>query len=264
MRKYLALTKGDFMSSAVYRIHYLFIFVTNLLYIILIYSLWTAIYGGPDKVINGMTFNQVFIYLGLASSIFCLFQTYMEWEMSRNVINGNIVIDLIRPLDIQLKIMFTDLGFALSNLLAITLPSMLVITLVFKAPVNFGLNFIVFIIGVMLAYLISFNISFLMGLIAFYTQSIWGFFFAKETLVLLLSGATIPLQFYPRAIRTVVEMLPFQAIYNIPLTILISPGLTGNDYIRLLAVQSIWVVILFTAARFFYNKAVKVITINGG
>ncbi len=264
MRRYLALTKGDFMASAAYRVHFIFIFATNIFYIVLLYFLWKAIYGDPTKVMNGMTFNQVFTYLALASSIFCLFQTYMEWEMSRNVLSGNIVIDLIRPLELQLRMMFTDLGFALTNLITITIPSLLVIIFIFKSQINFGVNMLFFIVGVVFSYLISFSISFLVGLISFYTQSIWGFFFAKEGVVLLLSGAAIPLSFYPGMLRKIVDLLPFQAIYNIPLTILTSPGLVFNECFRLLGVQLIWVIVLFSAGRFFYNRAIKVITVNGG
>ena len=98
----------------------------------------------------------------------------------------------------------------------------ILILFVFKTNINIGLNILMFIVALVFAYLISFLIDFLIGLISFYTESIWGISITKEAVVLLLSGAVIPLPFFPDIIRRVVELLPFKAIYHIPLNMLVS------------------------------------------
>ena len=49
----------------------------------------------------------------------------------------------------------------------------------------------------------------------------------KECIVLLLSGASIPLAFFPEALRNIVQYLPFRCIYDTPLNVLLQkPGYT--------------------------------------
>ena len=86
----------------------------------------------------------------------------------------------------------------------------------------------------------------------------------KEVIVLLLSGATIPLAFFPHAFQTVVMYLPFQAIYNVPLQILISDSLSFVDYGKYLGIQAFWSLVMILLARLFFRHASKVITVNGG
>ncbi|MBP3718820.1 MAG: ABC-2 family transporter protein, partial [Eubacterium sp.] len=112
----------------------------------------------------------------------------------------------------------------------------------------------------------NFNIDMLVAPICLYTESTWGINIVKETIVLLLSGATIPLAFFPTALRKVVEYLPFRAVYDIPLSIMLRKN--GSDNLKglatLLGVQLAWCVVLTIAGNLFWNHAVKKITVNGG
>jgi len=91
----------------------------------------------------------------------------------------------------------------------------------------------------------------MIGLSSFYTESIWGISITKDVVVAALSGALVPINFFPDAIKAVLQVLPFQAIYNTPLQIITSASLTPTDYLRMLAVQLFWVVVLFGASRLF-------------
>ena len=88
----------------------------------------------------------------------------------------------------------------------------------------------------------------------------------KESIVLLLSGATIPLAFFPDTIRTIVEFMPFRAVYDVPLSIMLVKGdatdLAGT--LKLLGIQLIWAVVMSAASSLFWRYSVKKITVNGG
>ena len=94
----------------------------------------------------------------------------------------------------------------------------------------------------------------------------WGINIVKETIVLLLSGASIPLAFFPEKARIVVSYLPFRAVYDIPLSILL--GKSGSDnwqgLLQLFGLQLVWLVVLTVAGNIFWNCAVKKVTVNGG
>ncbi|HEY4720751.1 MAG TPA: hypothetical protein VII92_02810, partial [Anaerolineae bacterium] len=137
MRPYLAQIKAIYMSFAIYRLSFIFTVVGNLIYIVLVYYLWSSIYRGAT-VIRGLTFNQTFVYLALASSIFILFKTYSDWFISRKILDGSIIIDLFRPIDFQLLTLSGAAGFALTNFTIITLPSLAVIWLVVGGALPIG------------------------------------------------------------------------------------------------------------------------------
>ena len=116
----------------------------------------------------------------------------------------------------------------------------------------------------MCLYLVSFSIDYFIGLMGFYSESVWGLSMTKEIIVTFLSGALIPLQFFPEAIQQVLYWLPFQAIYHTPLMIFTRPDEGLDVYLPMMALQLFWAIVLFIAARLFYNQAVKVLRVAGG
>lgn len=264
MRKYLKISKNNFMSGLVYRVHFFFTVFTNVMYIILTFFLWKSIYKNSSGTLNGMTFEQVFIYLALAASIGCFFQTFTEFRMSRNILSGNIINDLTKPLDYQLYTLFGVIGFGINNLISVTIPSMVIIFIMAGTHIDPGINILFFVVSVVLSFLIAFAIDYIVGLLSFYTESIWGVSNTKAVIVLLLSGAVVPLNFYPHWVRSVVELLPFHAIYNTPLTILLSKDLGLESYIYFVLNQLFWASVLFMLGRLFYRRSIKVVTVNGG
>lgn len=265
MRKYLSISKGIFLEWVSYRVHFIFILFGNLLFIALIYFLWQAIYrSSATPTLNGMTFKTTFIYLTLASSFATLFETWVEWRMSKDVIKGDVALLLVKPMDYQTYVFFQNMGIVSANFIFVVLPSFFVVLFIMGGEITFGINIPIFFLSLMFALAISFTINFIIGIISFYTESIWGIIITKEAIVLLLSGAVIPLPFFPGLFLEIVKMLPFQAIYNIPLQVLTNHSYTGSDYIKLILIQLFWFVLILCLGRLFLRKALKVITVNGG
>jgi ABC-2 type transport system permease protein len=86
----------------------------------------------------------------------------------------------------------------------------------------------------------------------------------KQVIVLLLSGATVPLAFFPDTLRNVVDHLPFQAIYNAPLTLLLDGDPDMKDVCITLGTQLAWCVGMFIVSKLFWKCSIKQITVNGG
>ena len=86
----------------------------------------------------------------------------------------------------------------------------------------------------------------------------------KEIIILGLSGALIPLQFFPETLQGILFMLPFQAIYHTPLMMLTQPNQPLSVFLPMLAIQVVWAVVLYALTRLFFEQAVKVLRIAGG
>ena len=266
-RKRLALTKAGVIQGLHFRLGTIVTIVGNLIYLLLVYFLWKSIYAsaGTDTV-NGMSFTDTLIYLVLASSLFYFMEMYVVWDMSRSIQSGKIVLDLLKPMEYRSFTFWNYSGELVINFFLTFLPTFVIVMIVTGGAIHMGFNMLFFVISVALALVINFNIDMFVATICLYTESTWGINIVKESIVLLLSGATIPLAFFPDTIRVIVEYLPFRAVYDIPLTILLEKGSATDipGILILLAIQLVWAVIMYLASMLFWKYSVRRITVNGG
>jgi ABC-2 type transport system permease protein len=263
MRTYLALLRGSIQVGMIYRLGFFFIILGNIVYMFVAYFLWKSIYGA-NQSLNGLTFDQAFLYIALGSTVFILLKTYADWGMNYEIRDGTISVYLTKPIDYQWYTLFTNLGFTLTSLGTVTIPTVVLLVFVFRVYIPLGIGFLFFPISLALAFLISFHFDYIVGLMAFYTESIWGISTTKEIIVTVLSGALLPLQFFPEAIRQVLLWLPFQTIYYTPLMMVTKPNAPLAEMLQPLGVQVIWAVVTFLLCRIVYNQAVKVLRVAGG
>ena len=263
MRSYLPIARATYMVGLVYRFGFLFAVVGNIVYLGVAYYLWRSIYQYSDTI-RGLTFNETFLYVGLGSAMFILLKTYADWYIHYEIREGAIATYLTKPIDFQIYTLFANLGSLLMNLTAITLPTALILAFVFKVKVAYGPGLFLFPVSLLLAFLVSFSIDYFIGLMGFYSESVWGLSTTKEIIVTVFSGALIPLQFFPEALQRVLFWLPFQAIYHTPLMMITRPDQSLDVFLPMMAVQLAWAIVLFFAARLFYTQAIKVLRIAGG
>lgn len=261
----IAIALSSFMEAASFRIYFVLTIFGNIFSMIIIYFLWKAIFNGASTdTINGMTFHQTFVYLALAGCISSVLMTWTEWVMSRDMKNGNIAIQFVRPIDYQVSVFSRSMGDICTNFVIIFIPSFLIVLFFSGGEIKLGFNLIFFMIAFLLAAIINLMFDFLIGLISFYTESIWGISTMKDTIVLLLAGAVIPLPFFPEGVRNIIMLLPFQAVYSLPLKLLTDKNCNFADYGFILLQQLMWLVILLIISRLCLKRASRAITINGG
>ena len=98
-KRLIALTRGGIMESLYFRLGIFVTLFANLIYLVLVYYLWKAIYASSGSdVVNGMSFNDTMIYLILATALFNFLEMFVVWDMSRSIQSGKIVLDLLKPM----------------------------------------------------------------------------------------------------------------------------------------------------------------------
>lgn len=265
VKKYLTLTRAGIIESLQFRLGTLVIIAGNLLYLIVIYFLWKAIYASAGcDVVNGMTFSDTLIYLVLATALFNFMEMYVVWEMGRNIQSGKIVLDLLKPMEYRRYMFWTYSGSFVTQFFFTFLPTFIAVALVTKGAVPLGINLLFFVISVVMAVSINYSIDFFVGTICLYTESIWGINIMKQVIVMLFSGATIPLAFFPDALKTVAMAMPFQSIYNAPLSLLLEANPTPEMLLHTLGLQLFWVLAMLLISRLFWKISLRQITVNGG
>lgn len=253
------------MDKNVYRISTLSTFLGNILYLIIIYNLWKAIFAGsPSELINGMNFKDTFIYLAISYSMQTTFCSFTDWYISYGIVDGRIIHDFLKPMNYQTYVFLYIMGDVLSNFIFIFIPSFIMILVVSGDFSLIGARIPFYLIAMLLAMCINFIIDFFVGTICFYTESTWGLNMVKTVIVSLLSGAIVPIPFFPESIRSIVECLPFHAISNLPVQVLINDSYKIADYFRIFGIQIFWLIILTVISQLFFKHASKVVVVNGG
>ena len=265
LKAYGSLMRSGVMEMLQFRMSAIVMLFGNMVYLVVIYNLWRAIYASVDTpTVNGMTFTDTMIYLVLASAQFAFMEAYLVWEMGRSVQDGSIIVQLIRPMSYDTYQLFYITGGNIFNFVVTFIPTFIIVEIITKGAVPIGINILYYLVSVIFGALINFAVDYFVGTICLYTQSIWGINIMKEVLVTFLSGATVPLAFFPETLHKIVMFLPFHAIYNTPLTLLIHNDLPPEEVAGMLFVQFVWVVIVFILAKAFWKVSERVITVNGG
>ena len=224
-----------------------------------------AIYASSSAdVVNGMTFSDTLIYLVFATSLFNFMDAYIVWDMQNDIQTGKIILDIIKPMKYQVYCFAQYVGKLITSFFITLLPTFLIVYCATKGYIALNVNMIFFSISVICAIVINYCFDFMVGTICLYSQSTWGINMMKEVVVMLLSGVLVPVAFYPPWLKTSVGLLPFQAIYNIPLKILIDKYFDISTYLQWIGIQLIWVFVMIILSHLFWKKSIRIITINGG
>lgn len=265
LNKYFALTRAGVLETVQFRIALFVMVMGNLLYLTLVYFLWKAIFAssGTD-VVNGMTFEMTMVYLVLATSLYGVVELYIVWEIGRGIQKGKIVLDLIRPMSYKQYVFWANSGTLVVNFLVTFIPTFIIVGIITKGTIPLGWNILYFVIAFVFSIIINYNIDFIVGTICLYTESIWGINIMKQVIVSLFSGATIPLAFFPDKMAQVVKVLPFKAIYDTPLTLLLAQNPDWYTVVSKLGLSLFWVIAISVFSSFFWRISIKQVTVNGG
>lgn len=260
---YAEFSRVGFVNILAFRLRYFTGIITYFLNVTVYYFIWTAVFRSTPTI-AGYTLTQMITYVSVGWIIRSFYWNTIDQEMAYEVIEGKIAMDLIKPVSVQWMWIFRAMGESAFRLGLLTVPTAIVVALVFpvQGPAS-GLDFTLFVIGVLGSFFLMGAINFMIGTCAIPLKSILAMIRAKYWLIELLSGLLIPITYFPNAARTVLAWLPFEHIAYTPLSIYLGKFST-HQAIKLLCVQWAWVVFLLFAAHWWWEQATKKITIHGG
>jgi len=261
-----------FLKFLAYRLRYYTGVVSYTIFVAGNYYLFTALFEsrtdaaaiGEVARIGGFTLSEMVTYVGLSWIGRSFYFNNIDRTLSYQVQQGEIAMQLIKPYHVQTVMMFEAVGEAGFRLLMFTVPILVVIVPLFKIqgpaePALLGWTVLSF----MLAFVINSQINFVVGCLAFHLKNINGVIRAKMITMDFLTGVMIPFSFFPVWFQTVAEKLPFQYISYVPVTIYLGKR-TGAELAEALLVQAAWGLGLYLLGRWFWNRSVRHVTLQGG
>lgn len=265
MREARAIMSGVIKTGWQYRVAIILDAVYGPIYIIIFYFLWRAIFNTtPGGVINGMNFVSTITYLAVARVLLGLFNTSIPWKISSTVRDGSIILFLCSPVSFMFNYAARWLGGQLLTILMVITPNILFVCIFIPIKMHFTIVSLLFIPSLLLGMAIGFMFDFIVGTIAFYTEAVYGVVVGKKILMEFFSGQLIPIILFPKFIRKITMILPFQAVINTPVSILTNPDMGMEKALSMVLIQLLWAVGLVLFASIFFRRASRKVTVNGG
>ncbi len=262
-RKYLILTEQSLQTAMAYRVRFFTTMVTGLIQVLSLYYIWRVVYLDQDSL-SGYTLPEMVTYIFISYALRNLYSFDTERQISDNIRDGSVTMELIKPLNYQLARLFESFGNVIFEGILVGLIVLVVGFGMFRiqGPASL-LNGLLFAVSLVLSILINFSLSYVVGLLSFSTTSIFGFINAKRFISNFLSGGLIPLAFFPDWLHTIARLLPFQAMVDAPSTIYLGQ-IESPQIANMLLGQLFWFIALWVTGYFMWNWASRKITIHGG
>ena len=224
---------------------------------------WKALYAGKGSV-QSVNADSMMIYTVVSSMISVVLTTNVERRITESVSRGTIAIDMMRPIDIYKSFFAEDLAGTTALIFQNLLPVFVIGSLLVSVPVPASPSaFALFLFSLFMAYTINWLMAVTFGMLSFKVINMDALIQVKKHLIRLLSGSIIPLWFFPDALRTVLECLPFAYLYQLPLNLYI--GKYDIGYLaKAFSIQILWLCIFLVLFAVCRKKAADKIMIQGG
>ena len=263
---YAAIAAGGFRRYSTYRAATYAGVFTNSVFGCIICFTYLALWDERPSL-GGWDGQDAVTFVWLGQSLImtvALFGGGFVDEFAHRIRTGDIAVDLYRPIDLQAWRYAEDLGRALFHLLGRGVVPTAVGALLFELAWPGQLaTWLWFLASVVLAVTVSFAIRYLIGLAGFWVLDVSGFAIVVGFLQLFCSGMILPLVAFPDTLETVVRLLPFAALIQVPGEIFLEKH-TGAGLALALAGQLGWAVVLLGAGRLLAARAARRLVVQGG
>jgi ABC-2 type transport system permease protein len=263
---YFAVAAGSFRRYATYRIATAAGVFTNTVFGFVIAYTFIALWsqrpqlGGYDQA-QALTF--VWTGQALLAAAALIGGGFQE-ELQERIRTGDVVVDLYRPVDLQLWWLAADLGRAAFHLLGRGIVPVAIGACFFELALPTSpLVWLAFLSSVTLGITTGFGLRYLFALSSFWLLDGTGMNMLSSLLSMFFSGMLLPLTVFPGVFGEVVRMLPWAATLQIPADVLLGEY-RGAELLDAFGFQAVWAVVLLAAGRVLQSVATRKVVVQGG
>jgi ABC-2 type transport system permease protein len=237
---------------------------TQVLTMAIMTSFWKAVFvGAGGAMIGGLSLQQMINYVLIAQILAPLVESRFIFSMGFMLREGQIAVELLRPLDMQSRYLAENLA-ELATDMVFKAPLLLVAWLVFGLELpSDPARWAAFLLALLLGRVVFFYFNWMFASLAFYTTETWGLAVLYEGIGRFFSGAILPLVILPGWLQLIGAALPFAQVLYAPVALL--TGITPMaEAPRVYLIQLAWMAGLAIASRLAFGRALQKVTIQGG
>lgn len=262
MRLYVEVARLSFRRHLTYRSATLAGLFTNVVFGVLIASVFVAFYRDSDQPdVAGFTVAEALTFVWAGQSMIMVLHLWGWSEIADSIKSGDVVADLMKPIDYFAYWLGRDLGRAACHTLTRLLPTLSFGAILYDLALpSTATTWLAFGASVTLAVVASFGWRFVLNLSAFWLLDVRGTQAIAVMLVNFFSGLLVPLAFFPAWLRTFADLLPFRAFVMLPIEVLLGHRPVASA----LALQALWAAVLALVGQGVLVLAMRKVVVQGG
>ena len=125
IKAYIPFSKGGLLTAIAYRTHILGFLVGELLFSFIMYYLWKTVFANTGGTLLGFTFADMVVFIFLSNATRFLIHSEATYTVAEEIVEGSISMRLIKPVRLDLSLMFTDLGGTILTFVLIFIPMLI-------------------------------------------------------------------------------------------------------------------------------------------
>ncbi len=261
-RAYRSMTRMALRSLVAYPVSFVFNLLASAFAALAMLYLWHAVLRNERSAV-GFDWPHMKAYLLITFICSSLVSSYIDYRMAFRIRQGDVAMDLVRPVDYQRSRFAEACGsgiYEAGTAIAVAACAAIAFGGVPAPPARaWGL----FLLSALLVFPLRFAVVYASGLLTFWTRNYVGVQTARVALVTFLSGAFVPLAFLPGWLRSAADVLPFAGMASTPALIYVG-HLAGMAAVSAVAVQAVWSAGLWLLTRALWHRASRQLTVHGG
>jgi ABC-2 type transport system permease protein len=263
MKAYAAIASRQFQDALQYRGNYVLGMLSGLALVLAMFFFWRAGFEGRASIAGyGWAQTKTYLLIGYLAGNLVAFSA--EARLSSRIRRGSIACDLLLPVDFQGARLCETLGdVAAQGLPALVVTVAVGIAFAGVLPPSGPAAAAGAAIALLLGVVLKSAIVYAAALLCFWTTNFVGISWARAALTNLLSGALIPLSFFPAGVAAALRWLPFAGITDTPARIYLGQ-LTGPGAVGAVALEAAWTVVLLLVGRGIWRAATAELNVHGG
>lgn len=248
----------ELKGRLIYKSNIVFTMLAALASILVQIALWNFLYRGDGAMIRYMMGYVIY-----ANVVRTIYSNQIYHILAGKILNGDFVLDLVKPVNIIWFSYLKSLGTIISQILLQTIPLLLIFSQTVRSVTvwrRIGLCFLALFLGHVL---ISLMFA-IIGLTAFVFVEVWALRRLLEDTVQFFSGALLPVALFPGPLKKAAEILPFHYLYDFPLQLLLDGNVAQVTIVHRFWGILAWIGVFGVLLYAVYRLSVRFCVVQGG
>lgn len=261
----LLIARQSFLVMLTNRLRFYTGIITYITYVAVYASIWRAVFDSPQSAGRFAEFEDydavmTYIAIGWLSRSF-LFNN-LDRDLSELILSGQVLTRCMRPISLHTQMLASALGECAfrASCFAPWIALILYTCFGVGGPASVP-AFLGFSVGCVFGAVVFAEINYLVGLVAFRTESIQGVMRAKIFLVEILSGLLIPFSYFPDWLRIAASWTPFPTLTSIPGRIY-GGQIAGAEIFSALGISFVWCVGLAVLSHWITRRVTRQVDVG--
>ncbi|MDQ3023166.1 MAG: ABC-2 family transporter protein [bacterium] len=257
----LGFAKVGFASYLAYPAGVAMVFLSYPIIILMFRAVFGAVYDAGAE--TGYTREAWLTYVTVSWILNTFYMTPTGRNLGANVREGQVAMDLLKPLNLQAIYFGQSLGRTMFRLVFASIPLLIAFSFFAQLQKPRLELLIPFALTVFCGYLINFQLDYMIGLSAFFLEYNNGVRMGVRMVMNLAGGMVIPLDYLPPQVADVFRALPTQFMFFQPMQVYLGRHSVGDSWL-VVATALCWVLGLLLLAQLLQWKGMQKLSISGG